>query len=91
MLFAVFLISHPITAQVQNGWTKNDSVRLSKMLDGEIPIHINDAFKKELEQSFTGSPMKNNSNKFNSFILGVKDENSLIKYPRSGFRNLHIQ
>jgi hypothetical protein len=91
MLFAVFLISHPITAQVQNGWTKNDSVRLSKMLDGEIPIHINDAFKKELEQSFTGSPMKNNSNKFNSFILGVKDENSLIKYPQSGFRNLHIQ
>lgn len=52
MLFAVFLISHPITAQVQNGWTKNDSVRLSKMLDGEIPIHINDAFKKRIGAIF---------------------------------------
>lgn len=81
----------PCLAFAQGGWTAKDSIKLSKILDGEIPIHINDAFKKELEQSLIGSPIRNNSNKFNDFILGIKHENSLIKYPQSDFRNLHIQ
>lgn len=45
----------PCLAFAQEEWTTKDSIKLSKMLDGEIPIHINDAFRKELEQSLTGS------------------------------------
>ena len=44
LLFFLFL-ARSVNAQVQNGWTPNDSVRLTKMLKGEMPIHIDDAFK----------------------------------------------
>ena len=51
MIFMLHLI--PCLAFAQEEWTTKDSIKLSKMLDGEIPIHINDAFRKELEQSLT--------------------------------------
>ena len=57
MFLLFFLICCPVDAQEQNGWTANDSVRLAKMLNGEIPIHIDDTFKKELEQSMIGHPI----------------------------------
>lgn len=47
IFFVAFLISHPVNAQMQNEWTANDSVRLAKMINGEIPIHIDDALKKK--------------------------------------------
>ena len=53
MIFMLHLI--PCLAFAQEEWTTKDSIKLSKMLDGEMPIHINDAFRKELEQSLTGS------------------------------------
>ncbi|WP_289293511.1 hypothetical protein [Bacteroides sp. 41_26] len=91
VLTALILNIIPFLAFAQEGWSAKDSIKLSKMLDGEIPIHINDAFIKELEQSLISYPMGNNSIKFNDFILGVKHENSLIKYTQSDFRNLYIQ
>ena len=39
MFFVVFLISRPIYAQKQGEWTKNDSAKLSKMLNGEASVH----------------------------------------------------
>lgn len=75
----------------QEGWTEKDSIKLSKMLDGENPIHINDAFRNELEQSLTGYPIRSSSNKFNDFILGVKPKNTLMEYPKLNKQNLHIQ
>lgn len=60
------------------------------MLDGENPIHINDAFRYELEQSLTGYPIRNNSNKLNDFILEVKPKNGLMEYPKLNEQNLHI-
>lgn len=89
MLFILNLI--PCFVVAQEGWLTTDSIKLLKMLDGEIPIHINDAFKKELEQSFTGSPIENNNNKMNDFILGIKPKNDLMKYPQFTKSNMYIQ
>ena len=50
LLFFLFL-ARSVNAQVQNGWTPNDSVRLTKMLKGEMPIHIDDAFKKVVRKN----------------------------------------
>lgn len=80
----------PCFVFAQEGWSIKDSIKLSKMLDGEIPIHINDAFKKELEQSLTGSPIENN-NKLNDFILDIKPKNDLIKYPHFSKSYPYIQ
>ena len=49
LLFFLFL-ARSVNAQVQNGWTPNDSVRLTKMLKGEMPIHIDDAVKLVIRQ-----------------------------------------
>ena len=57
----------PCLAFAQEGWTTKDSIRLSKMLDGEVPIYINDAFKKDLEQSFIGCFLKESNNKLGHF------------------------
>ena len=91
VLIGFILSLIPCFVFAQGGWTTKDSIKLSKMLDGEIPIHINDAFKKELEQSLTGFPRENKSNKLNDFILGVKPENDLMKYPHFNKSNLYIQ
>lgn len=71
IFFVAFLISHPVNAQMQNEWTANDSVRLVKMLKGEIPVHIDDAFKKELEQSIIGHPEKDCNRFRDDFMLDV--------------------
>lgn len=81
----------PCLAFAQEGWTTKDSIKLSKMLDGEMPIHINDAFKKELEQSLTGYPIGNDGNKLNDFILGIKPKNDFMEYSHFNKPNLHIQ
>lgn len=60
------------------------------MLDGENPIHINDVFRNELEQSLTSYPIKRTSNKRNDFILGVKPKSDLMKYPKINKVNLYI-
>lgn len=67
----------PCLAFAQEGWATKDSIKLSKMLDGEIPIHINNAFKKELEQSLTGSCLKESNNKLDDFILDIKIKSDL--------------
>lgn len=71
MFLLFFLICCPVDAQEQNGWTANDSVRLTKMLNGEIPIHIDDAFKKELEQSMIGHPIIDDNRHWNDFKLDI--------------------
>lgn len=70
-LFVIFLIPRPVNAQMQNEWTANDSVRLAKMLNGEIPIHIDDAFKRELEQSIIGHSIKDDNRHWNDFRLDI--------------------
>lgn len=61
------------------------------MLDGENPIHINDDFRNELEQSLTSYPIKRSSSKLNDFILGVKPKSDLMEYPKMNKVNLRIQ
>lgn len=75
----------------QEGWTAKDSIKLSKMLDGENPIYINDDFRNELEQSLTSYPIKRSSSKLNDFILGVKPKSDLMEYPKMNKVNLRIQ
>lgn len=70
LLFFLFL-ARPVNAQVQNGWTPNDSVRLAKMLKGEMPIHIDDAFKRELEQSIIGHSPKDDNRYWDDFRLDI--------------------
>ena len=66
-----FLVSISVNAQERNEWTANDSVRLSKMLNGEIPIHIDDALKKEIEQSIIGHSIKDNNRHWDDFSLDI--------------------
>jgi hypothetical protein len=61
MFFVIFLIFRPIYAQKQREWTKNYSVKSSKMPNREISVHINNAFKKKLEQTFIGNPTKDDN------------------------------
>lgn len=81
----------PCLTFAQKGWTTKDSIKLSKMLDGEMPIHINDAFKKELEQSLTGSFLKESNNKLDDFILDIKIKSDLFKYSQLGEPCMYIQ
>lgn len=81
----------PCFVFAQEGWTTKDSIKLSKMLEGEIPIHINDASIKELEQSLTGYPIENNRNKLNDFILDIKPKNELKKHSHFNKSNQYIQ
>lgn len=53
-------------------WTKEDSVKLSKILDSEMPIYIDSDLKKELEKSFIGEPIKKSYGFGNGFILDIK-------------------
>lgn len=79
MIFVAFLISCPIYAQAQEEWTKNDSIKLSKMLNGEVPIHIDDAFKKKLEHSLIGNPIKHDGRRWGDFILNINSNNKLLE------------
>lgn len=65
----------------QEEWTRNDSLRLSKIMNNEIPITINDAFKKELEETFTRPLMKKDrtTEHWMDFILDIKPDNGLMK------------
>lgn len=83
ILFVVVLISRSVNAQEQNEWTTSDSIRLSKMLNGEIPIHIDGGLKRELEQSIIGYPIKDDNMRWNNFVLGVDLKNDLAKLPKS--------
>ena len=89
MIFMLHLI--PCLAFTQEEWTTKDSIKLSKMLDGEIPIHINNAFRKELEQSLTGSYLKKNNHKLNDFILDIKIKSDLLNYNQLGKSCMYIQ
>lgn len=59
MMICLFILNgtfvlEPIYAQEH--WDKEDSIKLAKMLDGEMPIHINEKFKIEFEKSLLGYP-----------------------------------
>lgn len=59
MMICLFILNgtfvlEPIYAQEH--WSKEDSIKLAKMLDGEMPIHINEKFKIEFEKSLLGYP-----------------------------------
>ena len=56
----------------QDIWTKEDSVKLSKILNSETPISINSDFKRELEKSSIGEPIRESYGSWNDFILDVK-------------------
>lgn len=79
IFLVVFLVLRPINAQVQNEWTTNDSVRLAKILNGEIAIHIDDTFKRELEQSLMGYPMKNDKKCWDDFMLDTDVNKDILK------------
>lgn len=81
----------PCLVVAQEQWMPKDSIKLSKMLDGEIPIHINESFKKELEQSFAGLPLSNGSNRLNEYILGIKPKSNLMIYSQREIPYLHIR
>lgn len=70
-----------LSSFAQEEWTRNDSLRLSKILNNEIPITINDAFKKELEEAFTRPLMKKDrtTKHWMDFILDIKPDNGLMK------------
>lgn len=91
ILTAFILNFIPCLVFAQEGWTAKDSIKLSKMLDGENPIHINNAFRNELEQSLTGYTIRSSSNKLNDFILSVKPKSDLMEYPKLNKQNLYIQ
>lgn len=91
ILTAFILNFIPCLVFAQEGWTVKDSIKLSKMLDGENPVHINDAFRNELEQSLIGYPIRSSSNEFNDFILDVKSKSNLMEYPKLNEQNLYIQ
>ena len=57
IVFIVFSFFADILS-AQEVWTKEDSIKLSKILNDETPIYIDDALKKELENSFIESPIK---------------------------------
>ena len=52
---------------------------MSKILNDETPIYIDDALKKELENSFIGSPIKENSSSWNDFILDIKPDDYFVQ------------
>lgn len=83
IFFVVFLVLRPVNAQAQSGWTKNDSVQLSKMLNGEISIRIDDGLKRELEQSIIGFPVKDDNKRWNDFVLDVDLKNDFSKLSKS--------
>lgn len=91
ILTAFILNFIPCLVFAQEGWTAKDSIKLSKMLDGENPIYINNAFRNELEQSLTGYTIRSSSNKLNGFILSVKPKSDLMEYPKLNKQNLYIQ
>lgn len=70
-----------LSSFAQEEWTRNDSLRLSKILNNEIPITINDAFKKELEEAFTRPLMKKDrtTKHWMDFILDIKPDYGLMK------------
>lgn len=63
-LFILNAISVFKPIYAQEHWGKEDSIKLTKMLDGEIPIHINENFKIEFEQSLLGYPKIENNDEW---------------------------
>ena len=59
-------ILQPIYAQEH--WSKEDSIKLTKMLDGEIPIHLNENFKIEFEKSILGYPKIEDNDQWKKYI-----------------------
>lgn len=84
----MFLLSH-CSVSAQEEWTKSDSTRLAKMLNGEIPVRINENFKRELEQSFT-APRMDDVVGLNRFIV-VKPEKKVLEYPKFVKPDFHIR
>lgn len=78
IVFVVFSFFADILT-AQEVWTKEDSIKLSKILNDETPIYIDDALKKELENSFIGSPIKENSSSWNDFILDIKPDDYFVQ------------
>lgn len=88
ILFVVVLISRSVNAQEQNEWTTSDSVRLAKMLNGEIPIHIDDTFKRELEQSISGNPIRDDKKHWDDFMLDIDFKKDILKVAHIDYNTL---
>ena len=65
MINSTFVLK-PIYAQEH--WSKEDSIKLSKMLNGEMPIHINEKFKLEFEKSLLGHPQIEDNDEWKKYL-----------------------
>lgn len=65
MINGTFVLK-PIYAQEH--WDKEDSIKLSKMLNGEMPIHINEKFKLEFEKSLLGHPQIEDNDEWKKYL-----------------------
>lgn len=65
MINGTFVLK-PIYAQEH--WGKEDSIKLSKMLNGEMPIHINEKFKLEFEKSLLGHPQIEDNDEWKKYL-----------------------
>ena len=54
--------------------------RLTKMLKGEMPIHIDDAFKRELEQSIIGHSPKDDNRYWDDFRLAIDFKEDFLTF-----------
>lgn len=79
----IILITFSFIADIlcgQEVWTTEDSIKLSKILNGETPVYIDDDLKKELENSFIGNQIKeNSSSSWNDFILDIKPDDYFVR------------
>lgn len=74
ILNGIFVLE-PIYAQEH--WGKEDSIKLAKMLDEEMPIHINEKFKIEFENSLLGYPKIEYNDEWDK-IINFKQESTEI-------------
>lgn len=83
-LFILNAISVFKPIYAQEHWGKEDSIKLTKMLDGEIPIHINENFKIEFEQSLLGYPKIENNDEWKKNINFKQPLKGLLLSPVNG-------
>ena len=71
MMICLFMINgtfvlKPIYAQEH--WGKEDSIKLSKMLNGEMPIYINKKIKIEFEKSLLEHPQIEDNDEWKKYL-----------------------
>lgn len=90
LVFLSSCCSFPL--QGQTVWTRNDSLKLKEMLDGETDILINPAVKQEIDLLFSAPTHVHNNPILPIEELLPRPMNLLEKYPMPKFRlnNTHI-